>query len=116
MNRPRIPAIPRLARVPCLPAKALAAPVNSAVAPVLVPEASTLAVPLGVAVSSEPPDDECSDGVTLSGARAARWVKLSIVRDLFCAGLFGGCEHMNGLYIAQCKRETHGLITPTMPA
>lgn len=108
MNNPRTLAIPRLARIPCLPAKALAAPVNAAVAPVFVPEASVPAVPLGVAVSSEPPDDERSDGVTLSGARAASLVKLSMVRDLFAAGLFRKCEQMNELDVDKVSGRPTG--------
>ena len=86
-NKPNTPVIPRLARVPCRFANTLAAPVKLSEAAVVVPEASEPDVPVEV-LPSVPPDVAPTDGETFSGASAANLVKLSMVRDLFFAGLF----------------------------
>lgn len=99
-KKPRTIAIAALDIVPCLFVIVLAAPVKVALAPVFVFEGVSPVVLDGVApsvlpgvappdgvVPSVPPDGAPPDGVTFSGACAARAVKLSMVRDLFCAGL-----------------------------
>ena len=80
-------SISLLAIVPCLLANAFAEPVKEAVAAAFVPEGASPVVPDGEA-PSVPPDGGLADGETLLGAFLARSVKLSMVRDLFCAGLF----------------------------
>ena len=96
-NTPSTAAIPSMAKVLCLVANALAAPVKEAVAPVSVPEGTVPAEPVG-ALPSAPPEVAPTDGDTFSEACAASLVKLSIVRDLFCAGLFWGmCEQVDSV-------------------
>ena len=85
-NKPRTTAIATLATVPCLFANALAAPVKEAVGPAFVVEAVSPVVPVGMTPLA-PPAGGSTDGETFSGAFFASSVKLSMVRDLFCAGL-----------------------------
>ena len=124
-NKPRTTAIATLATVPCLSANALAAPVKVAVGPSFVLEALSPVVPVGLApvglapdglapdglapdglAPDAPPAGGSTDGETFSGAFFASSVKLSMVRDLFCAGLLQRIQHSSRLETHLWRRLT----------